>query len=79
MACSDRSRLTTRPGLRLQARERPAISSVLALAPRTDALPGSAAEVGAIGGLFGARARVLLGAAASRHALLEAAPGQGVS
>ena len=47
---------------------------VLALAPRTVALPGSRQEVDAIRALYGARATVLTGAAASKDAFLEAAP-----
>jgi CHAT domain-containing protein len=51
---------------------------VLALAPRVDALPGSAAEVAAIGRLFGSRARVLVGAQATRRALWDVAASQGI-
>jgi CHAT domain-containing protein/tetratricopeptide (TPR) repeat protein len=51
---------------------------VLALAPRVDALPGSAAEVAAIGRLFGAHARVLVGAQATRRALWDVADRQGI-
>ncbi len=64
--------------LRLGARGRPSTSGVLALAPRPDALPGSAAEVRGIGRLFGAQARVLLGTQASKRALREAAPEQAI-
>lgn len=60
--------------LRLRERVRPTGSGVLALAPRVDALPGSGAEVAAIGKAFGSRARVLVGAQASKRALREAAP-----
>ncbi len=78
----ERYRLTYTPSasvwLRLQARGRPVAPGVLALAPRPDALPGSAAEVAAIGRLFGARAHVLLGGWASKRALREAAPEQGI-
>ena len=73
-------RLTFTPSasiwVRLQARGRSAASGVLALAPRVDALPGSAAEVGAIGRLFGSRAHVLLGDRASKRALRDAASQQ---
>lgn len=64
--------------LRLHARDRSSASGVLALAPRVDALPGSAAEVRAIGRLFGARAHVLVGAKATRRALRDAAPEQAI-
>ncbi len=64
--------------LRLEGRDRPVTTGVLALAPRVEALPGSAAEVAAIGRSFGGRARVLLGARASKRALLDAAPEQAV-
>jgi CHAT domain-containing protein/TolA-binding protein len=46
---------------------------VLALAPNTAALPGSAAEVAAIQQLYGERAHALTGNDASKHALLGAA------
>jgi CHAT domain-containing protein/tetratricopeptide (TPR) repeat protein len=62
----------------LRLRARPAAStggSVLALAPRVTALPGTAVEVATIGHLFGHRARVLVGAAATRAAFRAAAPG----
>jgi CHAT domain-containing protein len=62
----------------LRGRNRPAVSSVLALAPRVDALPGSAAEVAAIGRLFGDRAHVLVGDQASKRSLREAALRQGI-
>jgi CHAT domain-containing protein len=64
--------------LRLHARAQSPVSGVLALAPRVEALPGSAEEVAAIGRLFGSRARVLVGDQASKRALREAAPGQSV-
>jgi CHAT domain-containing protein len=65
--------------LRLRARPAPAANGgVLALAPRAEALPGSRAEVAAIGRLHGPRARVLVGAAASEPALRTLAPGQGI-
>jgi CHAT domain-containing protein len=77
-----RYRITYTPSasvwLRLHARGRSSASGVLALAPRTDALPGSAAEVAAIGRLFGARARVLVGARATKAALRDAAPEEGI-
>jgi CHAT domain-containing protein/tetratricopeptide (TPR) repeat protein len=53
-------------------------AGVLALAPHVDALPGSAAEVAAIGRIFGDRARVLLADRASRRALGTAAPAQDI-
>jgi len=53
-------------------------SGVLALAPRVDALPGSQAEVVAIGRFFGARSRLLIGARATRHELEDAAPSQSI-
>jgi len=65
----------------LRLRERPggtAGSGVLALAPRTAALPGSQAEVAAIGRIYGDRARVLIGAEATESAFRALAPGQGV-
>jgi CHAT domain-containing protein/tetratricopeptide (TPR) repeat protein len=64
--------------LRLLGRAQPTTNGVLALAPRTAALPGSAAEVAAIERLYGARAHVLVGARASKHALLDAASEQAV-
>ena len=77
-----RYRLTYVPSaslwVRLRARGRPAPSGVLALAPRVDALPGSAAEVAAIGRLFGTRAHVLIGDQASKRALRDAAPDQAI-
>ena len=80
----ERYRLTFVPsasvwlGLERRGRSRSSREGVLALAPRVDALPGSAAEVAAIGRIFGDRARVLLGDRASRHALSAAAPAQDV-
>jgi CHAT domain-containing protein len=64
----------------LRLHERPAATGtiVLALAPRVDALPGSRAEVMAIGKLYGAKARTLVGAEASESALRAAAPGAGI-
>ncbi len=64
----------------LRLRERPAYTgtTVLALAPRVDALPGSALEVAAIETLYGAKAEVLVGAQASERALREAAPRAGI-
>jgi CHAT domain-containing protein/tetratricopeptide (TPR) repeat protein len=53
-------------------------SGVLAFAPRVDALPGSAAEVEAIGRLYGTDARVLRGGQASKRALREAAAGKSI-
>jgi len=77
-----RYRLTHVPSgslwVRLQARDRSAASGVLALAPRVEALPGSAAEVAAIGRLYGTRAHVLIGQRASKRALRDAAPDQAI-
>lgn len=77
-----RYRLTYAPSasvwLRLHDRASPAGSGVLALAPRVDALPGSAAEVAAIGRLYGTDARVLVGAQASKRALRDAATGRSI-
>ena len=77
-----RYRLTYVPSaslwLRLHNRDRSQASGVLALAPRVEALPGSAAEVAAIGRLFGARAHVLVGDRASKRALRDAAPEQAI-
>ncbi len=68
--------------LRLRDRGDPALppprASVLALAPRVDVLPGSRLEVGAIGRVFGPRARVLVGPRATKGALQAAAPAQGI-
>jgi CHAT domain-containing protein len=61
----------------LRLRERPAASgdgSVLALAPRPDALPGSRMEVATIGRIYGDRAHMLVGVEASRLAFQDAAP-----
>jgi CHAT domain-containing protein/Tfp pilus assembly protein PilF len=77
-----RYRLTYTPSgsvwLRLHDRAPPVGSGVLALAPRVDVLPGSAAEVAAIGRLYGTDARVLVGAHASKRALRDAAAGQSI-
>jgi CHAT domain-containing protein len=51
---------------------------VLALAPRAARLPASRAEVEAIGRIYGSRATVLTGAAASKHAFRVSAPGAGI-
>jgi CHAT domain-containing protein len=51
---------------------------ILALAPRTGALPGSAQEVGAIQSLYGSRATVLKGSAASESAFIASAPTYGI-
>src|SRR5207253_623107 len=64
--------------LGLHGRAPPVGSGVLALAPRVDVLPGSAAEVAAIGRLYGTDARVLVGAHASKRALRDAAAGQSI-
>jgi CHAT domain-containing protein len=64
--------------LRLHDRAPPVGSGVLALAPRVDALPGSAAEVAAIGRLFGTDAHLLVGDQASKRALIDAAGGQSI-
>jgi CHAT domain-containing protein/tetratricopeptide (TPR) repeat protein len=65
--------------LRLKARGvGPALPGVLALAPRVDALPGSAAEIASIGRIFGTHARMLVGPAASESALRALAPSQGI-
>jgi CHAT domain-containing protein len=53
-------------------------TEVLALAPRVDALPGSRDEVEAIGRAFGVRARVLMGARATKRALRAVASRQGI-
>ncbi len=65
----------------LRLRDRPPApqrSSVLALAPRAEALPGSRAEVAAIGRIHGERSRVLVGATASERAFRALAPEQGI-
>jgi CHAT domain-containing protein len=64
--------------LRLHDRDPTAGSGVLALAPRVDALPGSAAEVAGIGRLFGTDARVLVGSRASKRALRDLAAEQSI-
>jgi len=51
---------------------------VLAVAPRAAALPGSQAEVAAIGRIFGGRARVLVGAEGSERVFRTLAPEQGI-
>jgi CHAT domain-containing protein/Tfp pilus assembly protein PilF len=81
-----RYRLTYTPSasvwLRLHGRARPAASAgeggVLALAPRVQALPGSRAEVAAIGRIFGTGARILVGEQATGRALRVAAPRQSI-
>jgi CHAT domain-containing protein len=77
-----RYRLTYVPSaslwLRIHGRDLSQASGVLALAPRVEALPGSAAEVAAIGRLFGTRAHVLMGVRASKRALRDAAPEQAI-
>jgi CHAT domain-containing protein len=75
----ERFRVTYAPSasLWLQLGDRPrnaTAGSVLAMAPRIDSLPGSASEVGAIREIFGDRASVLLGAAASERAFRTEAP-----
>jgi CHAT domain-containing protein len=65
--------------LRLRARAgAPARSGVLALAPRVAALPGSRAEVAAIGRIYGTQARVLVGPQATESAFRIFAPDQGI-
>ena len=77
-----RYRLTHTPSatvwLRLHERASSPGSGVLALAPRVDALPGSGAEVAAIGRLFGTDAGVLVGSHASKRALRDAASDQAI-
>jgi CHAT domain-containing protein/Tfp pilus assembly protein PilF len=61
----------------LKLRERPQSargSGILALAPRTDRLPGSRAEVGALRRLYGPDATVLIGAEATERAFRTLAP-----
>jgi CHAT domain-containing protein len=53
-------------------------TGVLALAPRTDALPASKGEVGAIRELYDNRALVLVGAAASERAFRAEAPAKSI-
>ena len=65
----------------LRLRERPqgtVGSGVLALAPQTAALPGSQAEVAALGRIYGARARVLVGPLATEQTLRALVAGQGI-
>jgi CHAT domain-containing protein len=65
--------------LRLRSRPAPpAGGGALALAPRAAALPGSAAEVTAIGRILGERAQILVGAPASERAFRALAPGREV-
>ncbi|HEX9705767.1 MAG TPA: CHAT domain-containing tetratricopeptide repeat protein [Gemmatimonadales bacterium] len=65
--------------LRLRSRPAPPpLTSVLALAPRDSALPGSVAEVAAVGRLYQNRARVLVGAAATERAFRALAPERGI-
>jgi CHAT domain-containing protein len=65
--------------LRLRSRPAPPTrGDALALAPRAAALPGSQAEVEAIGRIHGARARVLIGASATERAFRAFAPEQGI-
>jgi CHAT domain-containing protein len=65
--------------LRLRSRPAPpAGGGALALAPRATALPGSAAEVTAIGRILGERALILVGAPASERAFRALAPGREV-
>jgi len=65
--------------LRLRGRPAPPPSTgVLALAPRAAALPGSQAEVAAIGRIHGDRARVLVGAGATERSFRTLAPEQGI-
>ena len=49
-------------------------NGVLAFAPRVEALPASRQEVGAIGDIYGDKATVRVGAAASKRAFLAEAP-----
>lgn len=57
---------------------RPEPGRVLAMAPRPDRLPGSAAEVSGIGRIFGRRARTLSGREATEPALRSAAAGHDI-
>jgi CHAT domain-containing protein len=59
---------------RLAARSPRPARRVLALAPRTDRLPASRDEAAGIRDVFGRRATVLVGTAATKRALLAAAP-----
>ncbi len=75
----ERFRVTYAPSaslwLQLSSRRRNSSSDgVLALAPRTNALPASRGEVDAIGDIYGDRASVLVGAAASERAFRALAP-----
>jgi CHAT domain-containing protein/tetratricopeptide (TPR) repeat protein len=78
----ERYRLTYVPSasvwLRLPAGATQIGEHVLALAPRVDALPGSREEVAAIARIYGGRARVLIGAAATERALRDTAPSQSI-
>ena len=60
--------------MRLGERPAPSASGVLALAPRTAALPGSREEVDAIRALYGRQVTVLTNGAASEAAFRAAAP-----
>ncbi len=64
--------------LRLRGRAHTQRDGVLAVAPRAAALPGSQAEVAAIGRIFGGRARVLVGAEGSERVFRTLAPEQGI-
>jgi CHAT domain-containing protein len=65
--------------LRLRSRPaRPAGGGALALAPRAAALPGSGAEVAAVGRILGEPAQVLVGPRASERAFRALAPGREV-
>jgi CHAT domain-containing protein len=64
--------------MRLGDRQTPRASGVLALAPRSGALPGSREEVEAIRSLYGRQATVLTNGAASEAAFRAAAPRYGV-
>jgi CHAT domain-containing protein len=60
----------------LKLRDRPvspASSSVLALAPRVERLPGTRQEVAAVGRIYGSRARILIGPDATERAFREQA------
>jgi CHAT domain-containing protein len=65
--------------LRLRGRATPPMrGGVLALAPRAAALPGSQAEVAAIGRIHGDQARVLVGVGATERAFRTLAPDQAI-
>jgi CHAT domain-containing protein len=64
--------------MRLGERLTPEASDMLALAPRTAALPGSREEVQAIRALFGRQATILTNGAASEAAFRAAAPRYGI-